>query len=103
MTRSARDELFALVQSFFIEYLPRQRGASSHTIRAYRDALKLLLEFTAHRGHRDVSALALEDLDTKAVAAFLDHIQTSRSNSASTRNCRRTAIRSFFKHLLRND
>ena len=103
MTRSARGDLFALVQSFFIEYLPRQRGASSHTIRAYRDALKLLFEFTAQRDHRDVSALVLEDLDAKAIAAFLDHIEASRSNSASTRNCRRTAIRSFFKHLLRND
>ena len=44
MTRTASGELFALVESFFIEYLPRQRGASSHTIRAYRDTLKLLFE-----------------------------------------------------------
>ena len=49
MTRTANGELFALVESFFIEYLPRQRGASSHTIRAYRDTLKLLFEFIAQR------------------------------------------------------
>ncbi|MFT4438711.1 hypothetical protein ACMX25_35830 [Caballeronia sp. 15715] len=34
---------------------------------------------------------------------FLDHIEAERSNSAATRNCRRAAIRGFFKHLLRND
>lgn len=34
---------------------------------------------------------------------FLDHIEAQRSNSAATRNCRRAAIRGFFKHLLRND
>lgn len=103
MTRSADRELFAFVKSFFIEYLPRQRGASVHTIRAYRDALKLLFEFTAQRRGRDVSALGLDDLDVDAIAAFLDYIETSRSNSSATRNCRRAAIRSFLKHLVRND
>ena len=103
MTRTASGELFALVESFFIEYLPRQIGASSHTIRAYRDTLKLLFEFIAQRHDRDLSALALEALDAIAIADFLDHIEAHRSNSASTRNCRRAAIRSFFKHLLRND
>jgi site-specific recombinase XerD len=103
MTRTASSELFALVESFFIEYLPRQRGASSHTIRAYRDTLKLLFEFIAQRLDGDLSALVLEALDANAIATFLDHIEARRSNSASTRNCRRAAIRSFFKHLLRND
>ena len=103
MTRTASGELFALVESFFIEYLPRQRGASPHTIRAYRDALKLLFTFTAQRHSRDVSSLGLDHLDADAVAAFLDYIEADRSNSASTRNCRRAAIRGFFKHLLRND
>lgn len=103
MTRTASGELFALVESFFVEYLPRQRGASPNTIRAYRDALKLLFEFTAQRRGRDVSSLGLDHLDAENVAAFLDHIEADRSNSASTRNCRRAAIRSFLKHLLRND
>lgn len=103
MTGPPARELFAFVESFFIEYLPRQRGASVHTIRAYRDALKLLFEFTAQRRGRDVSALGPDDLDVDAIAAFLDHIETSRSNSAATRNCRRAAIRSFLKHLVRND
>ncbi len=103
MSRTAPRELFALVESFFLEYLPRQRGASPHTVRAYRDSVKLLFEFTAQRHRRDISSLALEDLEADTVAAFLDHIEANRSNSAATRNCRRAALRSFFKHLLRND
>jgi integrase/recombinase XerD len=103
MTKAAPRELFALVQSFFVEYLPRQRGASRHTIRAYRDALRLLLGFLARHRGRDVAALELGDLDADAVAAFLDHIEADRSNSAATRNCRRAALRCFFRHLLRND
>ncbi len=96
-------ELFALVESFFIEYLPRQRGASQHTIRAYRDALKLLLEFAAHRNDRNIAALTLSDLDADTISGFLDYIEINRSNAAATRNCRRAALRSFFKHLVRND
>jgi integrase/recombinase XerD len=103
MTKAAPKELFALVQSFFVEYLPRQRGASRHTIRAYRDAVRLLFEFTAQRRDRDVASLELGDLDADALAAFLDHIEVDRSNSATTRNCRRAALRGFFRHLLRND
>jgi len=103
MSAAATRGLFAHVESYFSDYLARQRGASVHTVRAYRDALALLLKFVAKRRGCDVASLQLTDLDAKAVLRFLDHIETDRSNSASTRNYRRAAIRSFFKHLLRND
>lgn len=95
--------LFAQVEAYFTDYLPKQRGASVHTVRAYRDALALLIKFVAGRLGRGVASLQLSDLDADAVTRFLDHIELERSNTASTRNCRRAAIRGFFKHLLRND
>jgi site-specific recombinase XerD len=103
VSNTAARELFVLVESFFTEYLPRQRGSSQHTVRAYRDALKLLFEFTAQRSGRQIASLELGDLDVDAITGFLDHIEVNRSNSAATRNCRRAALRSFFKHLIRND
>lgn len=103
MSRPPSRGLFAHVQSYFTEYLPRQRGASAHTIRAYRDALTLLLRFVADQRGRGLDALQLSDLDADAVTRFLGHIEVERSNSPITRNCRRAAIRGFFKHLLRND
>lgn len=103
MNKVAPRVLFALVESFFTEYLPCQRGASVHTVRAYRDALKLLFEFVAQRRWRGITSLNLDDFDAEMVCEFLDHIEATRSNSANTRNCRRAAIRSFFKHLVRND
>jgi len=44
MSRSPSLGLFAYVQSYFTEYLPRQRGASVHTMHAYRDTLTLLFK-----------------------------------------------------------
>lgn len=95
--------LFAHVQSYFTQYLPKQRGASVHTIRAYRDALTMLFRFVAEQRGQGIASLQIDDIDADAVTSFLDHIEAQRSNSAATRNCRRAAIRSFFKHLLRND
>jgi site-specific recombinase XerD len=103
VSNAAARELFALVEAFFVDYLPRQRGASRHTVRAYRDALKLLFEFAARRRDREIASLELGDLDAETIAGFLDHIEVNRSNSTATRNCRRAAVRSFFKHLVRND
>lgn len=97
------DSLLTLVQSFFHDHLRRTRGVSEHTVRAYRDALRMLFVFLADRSGRSVAALRLDDVRADAVLAFLDHIQSQRANSAVTRNCRLAAIRSFAEHLLRHD
>jgi site-specific recombinase XerD len=88
----------ATLQSFFTDRLAKQRQASPHTIAAYRDTLRLLLQFVHHRTGRSPDRLTWDDLDADAVAAFLDHLQSERGNSARTRNARLTAIRSLFAH-----
>ena len=103
MKRSAHDAMFALVDSFFREYLQRIRGASAHTVRSYRDSLKLLFEHVATQKTGSVTDLELQDLTAETVAKFLGHLETKRANTTNTRNCRLAAIRSFFKHLVRND
>src|SRR5690606_39555378 len=45
--KSSKDPLFPLVESFFRDYLQRVRGASRHTVLAYRDALRLFFAFVA--------------------------------------------------------
>jgi integrase/recombinase XerD len=100
---SKPNSLLSLIQTFFVSYLQSTRGASSHTIRAYRDTLRLLFLFLAEQKRKQVADLDLDDLQAESVLAFLDHIESKRRNSAVTRNCRLAAIRSFAQHLLRND
>jgi site-specific recombinase XerD len=88
----------ATLQSFFTDRLAKQRQASQHTIAAYRDTLRLLLQFVQQRTGRSPDRLTWDDLDADAVAAFLDHLQSERGNSARTRNARLTAIRSLFAY-----
>jgi site-specific recombinase XerD len=103
MSLARPDSLLTLTQSFFLGYLQSTRGASPHTIRAYRDALKLFFQYLAGHKRKPITDLQLDDIQAEAVLTFLDHIESKRSNTAVTRNCRLAAIRSFVRHLLRHD
>lgn len=103
MSKPERNGLFRLVESYFGGHLQRARGASPHTLRAYGHALRLFFLFLAKRVRRPVALLRLEDVRVDAVLAFLDHLESSRGNTASTRNCRLAAIHGFVEHLLHSD
>ena len=103
MSRSKSESLLGLTESFFHNYLQQTRGASGHTVRAYRDALKLFFLFLAGHEHKPVAGLTLDDVRAANVLAFLEHIESKRGNSAITRNCRLAAVRSFVQYLLRHD
>jgi site-specific recombinase XerD len=86
------------LQAFFTDRLIRQLHASPRTIASYRDTLRLLLCFAHDRTGTVPSALDWDDLDEPLIAAFLEHLETDRHNSARTRNLRLTAIRSLFRY-----
>ena len=54
------------LQTFFTDYMQRQRQASPHTIAAYRDAVRLLLTFTAQHTGKQPHQLDIVDLDAPA-------------------------------------
>ncbi len=86
------------LQSFFTDYLPRQRALSLHTLQSYRDSLKLLLRFAAGK-KGDPSRLTVTEITIERVTAFLQSLETARGNRVSTRNVRLSAIHSFFRYV----
>lgn len=86
------------LQAFFTDRLARQLQASPRTVASYRDTLRLLLGFAQEQTRKAPSALDWDDLDEPLIAAFLDHLESERHNSARTRNLRLTAIRSLFRY-----
>lgn len=88
-----------LLESYFVKRLIGQRQASPNTIKAYRDTFHLMLEFIQRDLGKKPSDLSLTDVDATTVVAFLDHLESSRSVKAQTRNSRLAAIRSFFKYV----
>jgi integrase/recombinase XerD len=85
------------LEAFFTERLIGQRQASPNTVAAYRDSWRLLLGFVQRTTGKAPYQLDLGDLDASVIGAFLDHLESSRHNSARTRNARLAAIRSFFR------
>jgi site-specific recombinase XerD len=58
-----------------------------------------LFEFASQKLKAAPSALMLEQLDAALISGFREHLETTRGNSAETRNIRLAAIRSFFRFL----
>lgn len=83
------------LSSFLREHLPRDRGCSPYTSESYAYAFQLLVCFAADRLETSPSALTLEQLDAPLVLAFLEHLEAVRGNSATTRNVRLAAFKSF--------
>ena len=85
---------------FFQNYLPTLRGMSLNTIRSYRDAMVLLLQFAAKDTGRPVEALEITNFTADLVGRFLMFLETERRNSIVTRNARLAAIHTFARFLI---
>ncbi|NAZ17930.1 tyrosine-type recombinase/integrase [Glutamicibacter soli] len=88
----------ALLQAFFTDKLIAERQASANTLAAYRDTFVLLLRYLDEvEGHRP-ETITFEICNARVIASFLNHLETERGNSVSTRNARLAAIRSFYRY-----
>jgi site-specific recombinase XerD len=58
--------------------------------------MRLLLEFAQQRLRTPAAKLDLAQLDADLIAAFPDHLEHERQNTAGTRNARLAAIRSLY-------
>jgi integrase/recombinase XerD len=90
-------KLSPTIHQFFDQYLPRIKGVSEHTLKAYRDAFKLFLIFAAGYYGIKIKSLRLEQITSELILAFLDDLQVQRRNKARTRNQRLAALKSFAK------
>ena len=92
-------KLAAPLERFLREYLPRDRGASQHTIESYALCFKLLVVFAAEKHNTRPCRLQISHLDIATILMFLEHLETQRGNSVNTRNIRLAAIKSFFRFI----
>ena len=90
-----------IVHSFFLDYLKVQKGLQLTSIRSYRDAVRLLLQFVANDRRCAITRLRLEDLTLDRVLSFLQHLEEVRGNQVQTRNQRLAALHTFFEYIAR--
>jgi site-specific recombinase XerD len=83
------------LRRFLTTHLAGLRGCSPNTIGSYRDTFKLLIAYLRDERSIRPEKLTLDRLDAAAITGFLEWLEASRHNSASTRNQRLAAINSF--------
>ena len=83
-------------RAFFYEWMVQQRNASVHTVRSYRDTWRLFLRFVADRQQANGSSTRIGRSYGLRGSAFLNHTEQQRGDTIGTRNCRLSALRSFF-------
>ena len=87
-----RAALGSWIRRFLMEYLVGERNLARNTQQSYRDAVRLLVVFTAAKTHKKVDELLIPDIDADLLRAFLRHIEEKRKCSVSSRNQRLAAI-----------
>ena len=85
------------VVSYLRKHLPIERRFSQNTCDTYAYSLQLLFEYASKCLGEAPSKLNLEQIDSLVILGFLEHLQTIRGNSPTTRNARLVAIKSFMR------
>ncbi len=89
------NDFFDAVRRFLLDYLPKQRCLSENTILSYRQTLNLFVTYMREEMKIGVTDLTFSRIDRDAILSFLTWLENVRGCSASTRNQRLMALRSF--------
>ncbi len=100
--RTTKEKSFqVLVQSFFEQHLAIERNAGANTVAAYRDAIKLYLNYSSCSMGCTPDQLDHNALDAKNVRAFLDWLHKERGCGERTRNHRLAILKAFARFVAR--
>lgn len=94
---------YSTVREFLTIHLPKRRCLSENTILSYKTALNLFIDYLTEEKRIKIHKLSFEDFSSDNVNAFLDWLQLTRNISASSRNQRLMALRSFAKFAASQD
>lgn len=91
------------VTKYFTDHLPKNRALSENTVKSYRDAMILLLQFFQEQLHIPSDRIFYSDFTSDNMEGFLQWLENDRGNSASTCNQRLAAIHAFFRYVQYKD
>src|SRR5699024_6577466 len=92
---------FSKTREFLDEYLLSQCSRSSHTIKAYRDALTVFRRYVGHKG-LSLKTFGFEDCSRDFLLSFLEYLQNEGYERSSC-NQRLAAIKSYMWYVADSD
>ena len=88
----------SLAKDFVGNYLPIGKGSSPNTIKSYKYAFRLLIDFMFSEKNIPADQIQFSDLDYATLLSFFEWITTKRKCSTTTRNQRLAALMSFSEY-----
>ena len=89
-----------VLSEYFSEYLPKTKGLSANTIRSYKHAFRLLLEYIHFKYALLPEKIEFRHFEKGTAEAWLNWLCTNRGCSAKTRNNRLSALVTFARFAL---
>jgi len=84
-----------LLENFFTDYMPYSAGLSANTIKSYKYAFRLLMEYLYDVKKIGSDGVTFKTLDFETINGFLNWLEKKRGCGIATRNQRLTALSSF--------
>ncbi|MDE7326045.1 MAG: site-specific integrase [Lachnospiraceae bacterium] len=92
------EQFFRTVRSFFDTYLVKNRSCSPNTVKSYKDALNLYLDFLEDEKNIPTAKVCWNCFRREFVQEFLTWLEEIRGCSKQTQRQRLAAIRSFIEY-----
>ena len=92
------EQFFRTIRAFFEIYLVKNRSCSPNTVKSYKDALNLYLDFLEAEKSIPVAKVSWNCFTRQFVQEFLIWLEETRGCSKQTQRQRLTAIRSFIQY-----
>jgi site-specific recombinase XerD len=88
-----------ILHSFLVDYLPVQRGLRPSSIKSYRDALRLFLQYASQQAKCKITKLEPRHFNMETIIQFLAWLEEQRQSSVRTRNHRLTVLHCFCEYM----
>lgn len=102
MTKESK-AFYQMVRGFLTVYLPKQKAASPNTVRSYRTALNMYLNFSCRKLKIGLGSFGFHVSSRELLEGFLDYLEEECDCSIASRNQRLAAIRRFFRYASERD
>lgn len=96
-------ELYRLMKSFLVNYLPDIKQKSIHTVHAYRDALNIYMDFLAEERAVKLKDVCISHFNQENISDFLKWLRDKHGNESSTVNQRLSHIKGFCRYVQKKD
>ncbi len=90
------------IRRFLCSYLTDVRNLSGNTVKAYRDAIRMLIAHICQSRRVDADAILIKDVTPKVILSMLDDVEHKRGCSVKTRNLRLSAFVALAKYVATN-